>query len=174
MMVKEKNSGIANKKSSDSEDGASREEAETFEFEEDYSPKRGLTFIFASAGFSLFLLAVLSGLRPYIISRIAGVDYSQVTLCGYYHNFDLVYAVVTTIASGTVAALIYFSWSGEKKWLPDCPLIGLSVSIFSLFLQNEAIRIGYTFDWAGILALLALGTLSGFLGLTILNRRSKG
>jgi hypothetical protein len=171
MMVKEKNRGIANKKSSDSEDDTSKEE--TFEFEEDYSPKRGLTFIFACAGFSLFLLAVLSGLRPYIISRIAGVDYSQVILYGYYHNFDLVYAVVTTIVSGTVAALIYFSWCGEKKWLPDCPLIGLSVSIFSLFLQNEAIRIGYMFDWAGILVLLALGTLSGFLGLTILNRRSK-
>ncbi|MFB0563679.1 MAG: hypothetical protein ACETWM_20970 [Candidatus Lokiarchaeia archaeon] len=155
------------------DDGSEDEDEEVIEFEEDFSPKRGSTFIFASAGFSLFLLAVLAGLRPYIISKITGVDYSQITLYGFYHNFDLTYAIITTFVSGLVAALFYFSWSGEKKLFPDSSLIGLSVSIFSIFLQNEAIKIGFNFDWIGILVLLVLGTISGSLGLILSNRISK-
>ncbi len=158
----------------DSKDDRSEEEdEEVIEFEEDFSPKRGSTFIFASTGFSLFLLAVLAGLRPYIISNITGIDYSQLTLYGLYHNFDLTYAIITTCVSGLAAALLYFSWSGEKKLFPDSSLIGLSVAIFSIFLQNEAIKIGLNFDWVGILVLLVLGTLSGSLGLFLSNHLSK-
>ncbi len=155
-----------------SKDDGSEEDEEVVEFEEDFTPKRGLTYIFVAAGFSLFILAVFTGLRPYIISKIAGVDYSQIALYGYYHNFDLTYAIVTTFISGSVAALLYFSWSGQKKLFPDGLLIGLSVSIFSLFLPNQAIRIGYNLDWIGILILLILGTLSGSLGLILSNRLS--
>lgn len=155
------------------DDRPGEEDEEVIEFEEDFSPKRGSTFIFASAGFSLFLLAVLAGLRPYIISKITGVDYSQITLSGYYHNFDLTYAIIATCVSGLAAALLYFSWSGKKKLFPDSSLIGLSVTILSVFLQNEAIKIGLNFDWVGIIVLLVLGTISGSLGLFLSNRLSK-
>jgi len=169
-----------------SENGESKEnDEEVVEFDEDYSPKRGLTFIFASAGFSLFLLAVFAGLGPYLIPKIVGVEYPQIVPYGYFpvfdliyaiattvlyephHVFDLIYTIATTCAAALVAALLYFSWSGEKKLFPESSLIGLSVSIFSLFIQNGAIRIGYTFDWVGILILLALGTLSGSIGLKL-------
>jgi hypothetical protein len=175
-----------------SNNGESEEkDEEAVEFDEDYSPKRGFTFIFASAGFSLFLLAVLAALRPYLIPKIAGVEYYQNILYGLYntfsltytvtanllnvysHIFDLSYAIITTCVAALVAALLYFSWSGEKKPFPDSSLIGLSVSIISFFIQNEAFSlfinilgfsIRYTFDWVGILILLALGPLSSYLG----------
>ncbi|MGQ9723443.1 MAG: hypothetical protein ACUVXA_19230 [Candidatus Jordarchaeum sp.] len=154
----------------DSKDSESEKKEEEIEYEEDFSPKRGLTFVFVSAGFSLFLLALFAGLRPYLISKITGADYSQITLYGYYHNLDITYAIASTFVTGSIAALLYFSWSGEKKLFPDSLLIGFSVSVFSIFLQNEAIRIGFNFDWIGILIFLILGTLSGSLGLILSNR----
>ena len=145
------------------------ETSEKLEFEDDPSPKRGITFIFVAAGFSLFLLALLAGFRPYVVSKIVGVDYSQVIIYGYNHLLDLTYAVIATSATGLVAALLYYSWSGERKLFPDALLIGLSVSIFSLFLQSEAVRVGYTLDWFGILVLLVLGCVSGSFGPILLS-----
>jgi hypothetical protein len=151
-------------------DKSEEKDEEKVEYDEDYSPKRGLTFIFLSAGFSLFLYAVLSGFRPYIISKISGVAYSYTQLYGYYHVFDLTYAIAATCVTALAAVVLYFSWSGEKKPFSDSLLIGLSVSIFSLFilfLLHEVIWIGYIIDWVGILVLLALGTLCGPLGLKL-------
>lgn len=186
------------------ENGGSNEKGEVIEFDEDYSPKRGLIFIFASAGFSVLLLAVLAVLSPYLIPKIAGFEYYQNILYGFYtvfpvtyamsinvlnwcsHIFYLAYVIVSTCAAALLAALLYFSWSGEKKLFPDSPLIGLMVSFFSLFIQysasnlivqyqpiiikyylsiqNITFLIGYTFDWIGILFILASGTLFGTLG----------
>ncbi|WXG40389.1 MAG: hypothetical protein WED07_06165 [Candidatus Freyarchaeum deiterrae] len=174
-------------KDSTSENGKSEEkDEEVVEYDEDYSPKRGLTFIFVAAGFSLFLLAALAALAPYLIPIITG-SYSQFIPYGYYYILDLIYGIATTCVAVLVAVVLYFSWSGEKKLFPDSLLIGLSVSIFSVFIrltnytpyefvyikyyvpfyipfQIEFIQIGYAFNWVGILVLLALGTLSGFLG----------
>jgi len=174
------------------ENGESKgKEEEGVEFDEDYSPKRGLTFIFASAGVSLFLLAVLAGLRPYIIPKIAGAVYSQIVPYGYnpvfdliytlantvfygpFHFFDIIFAIAITCAAVLVAELLYFSWSGDKKPFPDSSLIGLSVSIISIFIQSDAFRILYTLDWVGILVLLALGVLFGYLGFKLSTRYTK-
>lgn len=166
------------------ENSGSKENGEVVEFEEDYSPKRGLTFIFASAGFSVFVLAILAGLGPYLIRKITGA-YSQLIPYGYYYLLDFTYAVSTTCLTVLVAVLLYFSWIGDKKLFPDSLLIGLSVSIFSIFIrffipyefiiiryytlfyvlfQTLYIQIGYTFNWVGVLVLLTLGTLTGVLG----------
>jgi hypothetical protein len=179
--LKEDESMPRTAKNPNSENGTSEnKDEEVVEYAEDYSPKRGLTFIFASAGFSLFLLTVLAGLAPYLIPKIAG-SYSQLIPYGYYYLLDLIYGIATTCLAVLVAVVLYFSWSGEKKLFPDSLLIGLSVSIFSLFIrliipdefvivryylpfQTAFIQVGYTFDWIGILVLLVLGTLSGSLG----------
>jgi hypothetical protein len=158
------------KDSASGNDESEEKDEEKIEYDEDYSPKRGVTFIFLSAGFSLILFAVLSGLRSYIISKISGVAYSYTQLYGYYHIFDLTYTIATTCVTALAAAVLYFSWSGEKKPFSDSLMIGLSVSIFSLFilfLLHEVIWIGYIIDWVGILVLLVLGTLSGPLGLKL-------
>ncbi|MEM2144895.1 MAG: hypothetical protein QW279_06010 [Candidatus Jordarchaeaceae archaeon] len=179
-------------------------ENEVIEFDEDSSPKRGLTFIFAAAGFSVLLLAALASLSPYLVPKILGVEYYQNLLYGFYiifpftygiatnlingysHIFYLTYVIVSTCVTALAASLLYFSWSGEKKLFPDSLIIGLFVSFFSLFfqygvsnlflqyqsiiikyyvsIQNIILVTGYTFDWLGILILLASGTLSGALG----------
>jgi hypothetical protein len=135
------------------ENGESKEKGEVIEFDEDYSPKKGLTFIFVSAGFSVLLLAVLAVLGPYLIPKIAGFGYYQNILYVFYtvfpfmyatsinvinwysHIFYLTYVIVSTCVVALLASLLYFSWSGEKKLFPDSPLIGLFVSFFSLFIQ---------------------------------------
>lgn len=193
-----------NVENSSSGNNGSKENEEAIEFDEDYSPKRGLTFIFAAAGFSVLLLSVLASLSPYLVPKLLGVEYYQNLLYGFYvifpftygiatnlingysHIFYLTYVIVSTCVTALAASLLYFSWSGEKKLFPDSLIIGLFVSFLSLFLQygvsnlflqyqsiiikyymsiqNIILVIGYTFDWLGVLLLLASGTLSSVLG----------
>ncbi|MEM3587746.1 MAG: hypothetical protein QXO71_10550 [Candidatus Jordarchaeaceae archaeon] len=85
-----------------SENSESNENDELIEFDEDYSPKRGLTFIFASAGFSIFILAILTGLEPYLIRKITG-SYSQFIPYGYYYTLNFICAIVATCVTALIA-----------------------------------------------------------------------